>query len=119
MKSNISLNKFDFKNLKSAYNNFLTTKKAKFDDIKHLKYVVIPENVIFYDSITYSNSDSLISKSKLRAREMTTEFTKTDSYCDCKRKCMRLFSFKKMINSVLKTVFVYKLSVKILKFKFK
>ncbi len=97
---------------------FCPLKKAKFGDIKHLKYVVIPENVIFYDSITYSNSDSLVSKSKLRAREMTTELTKTDSYCDCKGKCMRLCSCKKMINSVLKTVFVYKLSVKILKFKF-
>ncbi len=33
LKSNISLNKFDFENLKSAYNNFLPIKKAKFDDI--------------------------------------------------------------------------------------
>jgi hypothetical protein len=97
LKSNIIVDKFDFQNLKYAYNNFLPIKKTKFDDVKHLlKYVVIPENVKFYDSITYSNADFLVSKSKIRARDLI--INRTDSYCECKGKCIRLCSCKKNNN---------------------
>jgi hypothetical protein len=50
LKSNIFIDRFEFQNLKHAYNNFLPIKKTKFDDVKHLlKYVIIPENVKSYD----------------------------------------------------------------------
>ncbi len=62
LRSNVFVDKFDFQSLKYAYNNFLPIKKTKFDDVKHLlKYVVIPQNVKFFDSITYSNADFLVS----------------------------------------------------------
>ncbi len=93
-KTNTTVEKFDFQDLQNAYNDYIKIKKNKFDDIKHLlKYVILPQNVSFYNTLTFHDSGTAVSKSRLRAREITPY--ESHNICNCKGKCMRLCSCKK------------------------
>jgi hypothetical protein len=53
--------------------------------MKLLKFVKIPENAIFYNSLTSIDSDIIISKTKDRIHKILENFDN----CECTGKCMR------------------------------
>jgi hypothetical protein len=94
LKPNLNIDKFELQNLRNVNEDFRPIKQSKFNDVKKLlKYVIIPPNVKFYESLTYSEEVVNISESKLRAHQILCE--QNFSNCQCKGKCMRLCDCKK------------------------
>jgi len=87
-KPDLAIEKLDFDNLKNAYENFLQLKQLKFNDVKKLlRYVIIPPNCVFYNSLSSFCSNEIVSKSKLRAYNIID--SEIILSCKCKGKCMR------------------------------
>jgi len=86
-KSKQSVENFSFDELNNAYDGFIPIKRSKYNDImKLLKYTEIPENAIFYSSLTSIGCD-ITSKTKGRVYEILEN--KTFDHCECTGKCMR------------------------------
>jgi hypothetical protein len=95
IKSDLNIENFDFNTLNNAYESYLPIKKSKFNDVKNLlRYVLIPENVKFYDSLYFCDSDLIVSKSKSKI-DLALE-NKSNFHCICKSKCIRLCECKKI-----------------------
>jgi hypothetical protein len=93
-KSDPIFENFNFENLSNAYKDFIAIKKKKyFDVMKLLNFVKIPEKAIFYNTLTFVDSNSTISKTKDRIYKMLRN--SSDVYCKCNGKCIRSCFCKK------------------------
>jgi hypothetical protein len=87
---------FSFESLNDAYDDFLPIKKAKYNDVmKLLKFVEIPENSSFYNTLKYIDSDLISSKTSERIYNLI-ENEVLNEFCECNGKCIRTCNCKKL-----------------------